>query len=142
MFHWLHHLLSPHCPLCKETEEENKVCASCETLKMQLAIVNDEKRQMLSTILSFSKPAEQQSPPVDYESLKPKMMTWNIRRQMMEAEDRKAAQLLAEQRKAEKERIKDAVTNAEKEYVKDSIARLEKELSVEEEVKPDVRSIR
>jgi hypothetical protein len=101
MFHWLHHLFNPHCAECNEKSYEDKVCKSCETLKEQLAIANIEKRQMLESILSLTaKPAENQSsPPVDYEKLKPKMMTWNVRRQMLEAEDRKAAQVLAEQRK-------------------------------------------
>lgn len=86
---------------------------------MQLAIANDEKRQMLNTILSFSKPAENQSsPPVDYEKVKPKVMTWNVRRQMLEAEDRKAAQVLAEERR------------------KTEIEKLEKETGISEEVKP------
>jgi hypothetical protein len=117
--HWFHHLINPHCPLCQEQDEEKKVCSSCETLKMQLAIANDEKRQMLNTILSFSKPAENQSsPPVDYEKVKPKVMTWNVRRQMLEAEDRKAAQVLAEERR------------------KTEIEKLEKETGISEEVKP------
>jgi len=72
-------------------------CQSCETLKLQLSIANHEKEQMLNTILSFSQPKEAEtSAAVDYERIKPKMMTWSIRRQMLEAEDRKAAQLLAE----------------------------------------------
>lgn len=75
-------------------------CESCETLKMQLAIANHEKEQMLSTILSFNKPVESAPTTViDYEKLRPKMTTWNVRRQMLEAEDRKAAQLLAESKK-------------------------------------------
>lgn len=100
--HWFHHLINPHCPLCQEQTEEKKVCTSCETLKLQLAISNDEKRQMLESILSFSKPSvEHQSSPVDYDKVKPKVMTWNVRRQMLEAEDRKAAQVLAEQKRME-----------------------------------------
>ncbi len=96
-------------------------CQSCETLKMQLAIANHEKDQMLQTILSFSKPqVELPTPEVDYEKVKPKMMTWNVRRQMLEAEDRKAAQLLAEQRKKS---------------VSEQIADLEKQVGIEGEVK-------
>jgi hypothetical protein len=122
MFHWLHHLFNPHCEQCREAADENRVCKSCETLTMQLAIANDEKRQMLNSILSFTKPAENQSsPPVDYEKLKPKMMTWNVRRQMLEAEDRKAAQILAEQKKQQEKEIE----------------RLEDEVGIKEEVKPD-----
>lgn len=115
---WLHHLLNPHCQQCQDEAIETKVCTSCETLKMQLAIVNSEKSQMLNSILSFTKPAENQSSsPIDYEKVKPKMMTWNVRRQMLEAEDRKSAQILAEQKR------------------KESIEKLEQETGIDEGVK-------
>lgn len=120
MFHWLHHLINPHCRECQMEAEENRICQSCETLKKQLELANYEKKQMLDTILSFSRPqAENQSgPPADLEHVKPKMMTWNVRRQMLEAEDRKAAQILAEQKRQA-----------------ESIKELEKELSISEGAK-------
>lgn len=124
MWHWLHHLFSPHCHECQLAAEESKVCQSCETLKMQLSIANHEKQEMLNTILALSKPAEreQTSPAVDYEKLRPRMTTWNVRKQMLEAEDRKAAQVLAEQKKKS---------------IGDQIADLEKEVGLEEGVKSD-----
>lgn len=101
---------------------ETPPCASCDTLREQLAIANVEKRQMLDSILSLTKPSEPApSPQVDYEKLKPKMTTWNVRRQMLEAEDKKQAQVLAEQRKS----VVEATRAAE-------IAKLEKELGVGE----------
>ena len=79
---------------------EEPPCQSCETLKMQLSIANHEKLEMLNTILSFSKKPEAETPAhVNLEDIKPKMMTWNVRRQMLEAEDKKTAQLLAEQKR-------------------------------------------
>jgi len=127
MWHWLHHLFNPHCLECKEAAEENKICQSCETLKLQLSIANHEKQEMLNTILSLSRPAEreQTSPAVDYEKIKPKMTTWNVRRQMLEAEDRKAAQVLAEQRKKS---------------IKEQIADLEKEVGLESEPKEETNA--
>lgn len=92
-------------------------CQSCETLKLQLSIANHEKDELLRTILSFSKPPEQApAQPIDYEKVKPKLMTWNVRKHMLEAEDRAAAALLAEQQKK-------------------SIENLEKEVGIKEEVK-------
>jgi hypothetical protein len=79
--------------------EGNKVCQSCETLKVQLAIANDEKRQLLNTILSSVTPIREPVTAINYEKLSPKATTWNVRKQMLEAEDRKAAQILAEQKK-------------------------------------------
>lgn len=129
MFHWLHHLFNPHCDQCKEESQENKVCESCETLKMQLSIANAEKQQMLNSILSFTAPRQenQSSPPVDYEKLKPKMMTWNVRRQMLEAEDRKQAQILAEQKKKDAEAAKQAPAGQDRTA---AIEELEKELGL------------
>lgn len=119
MFHWIHHLFTPHCQECEDAVSESKVCQSCETLKMQLSIANHEKSELLKSILSLtSKSPEGQAPPtVDYEKLKPQMMTWDVRKRLLEAEDRKAAQLLAERKKKSEE-----------------IAELEKELGVEEGV--------
>ncbi len=98
-------------------------CQSCETLKMQLAIANHEKQELMNTILSsLKKPEETTAPAVDYEKIKPRMATWNVRRQMLEAEDRNAARLMAEQQK--------------KKAINEDIEKLEKELGVEE-VKSD-----
>jgi hypothetical protein len=101
-------------------------CASCETLRMQLAIANDEKRQLLESILH---PVDRDITPaspvlnqVEFEKLKPKMMTWNVRKQMLEAEDRAAAALMREQREK----------NQPTEALKQDIEKLEKELGVED----------
>jgi hypothetical protein len=107
--------------LCKWFNIETPPCVSCDTLREQLAIANVEKRQLLDSILSLTRPSEQApAAPVDYDKLKPRTTTWNVRRQMLEAEDRKQAQVLAEQRR------------------QSEIERLEKELKITEEVKADV----
>jgi len=97
-------------------------CQSCETLKLQLSIANHEKQELLNTILSFSKPParEETTPAVEYEKVKPKMMTWTVRKQMLEAEDRRQAELLADQRRRNEEASK----------IKDDIDKLEKELDI------------
>lgn len=127
MFHWLHHLLNPHCNECHLDKTEEKVCQSCETLKIQLTIANREKDQMLQSILSLTKPAdiEVRSTPTQAEldRVKPKMMTWNVRKQMLEAEDRKLAAVMAEQNK-----------KAEEEKRASAISKLESEVGLEDEV--------
>ena len=95
---------------------EREPCRSCETLQMQLSIANDEKRQLLNLIMSSAKSSAPLSPPVEYEKLAPKAMTWNVRRQLLEQEDRAQAKILAEQ----------------KAHAASSIASLEKELGVAE----------
>lgn len=124
MWMWLHHLFNPHCLQCAEERADKAICQGCENLKMQLAVANDEKRQMLASILSFAKKEQPEATatPVDYEKFKPRMMTWNVRKQMLEAEDRAAAALLRKQQ----------AENPQVEKVKQDIEELEKELGVED----------
>jgi len=100
-------------------------------------MVNAEKRQLLDTIMTLTRPAEVQAP-----SPQPKMasassrMLWGVRKQMLEAEDRKKAELLAEQRKT-KQTVAQTTstvipTSAEDEDRARSINNLEKELGIEE----------
>lgn len=88
----IHELLNPHCEHCKSEREESRVCASCETLKEQLERTNHEKRQLLDRLLE--KP-EKEAPPVLREISKPVNIPWNVRRQMLESEDRERAKLIA-----------------------------------------------
>ena len=77
---------------------------------------------MLNTILSFAKPAEQIiTGPPNPELIKPKAIPWAVRRQMLEDEDRKKAQVLADQAK----KVSEANRAAE-------IDKLEKELKIEQ----------
>ena len=114
--HWFHHLFNPHCVDCEHLEQEHKVCQSCETLKMQLSIANIEKKQLLDSILSFTKPTVQSVTQVRPEDVQPKIMTWNVRKQMLEAEDRKTASLMQD-----------------KEKIQRQIDELEKEVGIEKE---------
>jgi hypothetical protein len=112
MGNFLHRLLNPHCEHCmaedkakreeirlarleqKEERHDDLVCSSCETLKMQLAIANDEKAQLLSRLLE--KPAQplHQTPPPITRARTPAMLPWPARRQLLENEDRKKAELM------------------------------------------------
>lgn len=104
---WFHHLLNPHCRECYEERTESKVCESCETLKVQLSIANAEKRQLLDSILEKPTPQieiEHTRKPIQIpEDLKARQMTWNVYRQMLEAEDREKAKILRKQ--AEDKRV-------------------------------------
>lgn len=144
MFKWLHHLLDPHCTECASESMYDNVCESCETLKMQLNVVNAEKRQMLETILSLAKPAEVQPPTqrVNPERASSAALPWNARRQLLEAEDRVKAQIIAKQKKDEAEAKKTAEvtkitsTNPIQVNIDDraqSIEDLEKELDINQE---------
>lgn len=96
MIKWFHHLLNPHCPDCREEREESRICNSCEVLKMECARLQIENDKLLNRILEKPTP----EPVPDTSDLKPinsgLHKTWNVRRQMLEQEDRKAAQLRKE----------------------------------------------
>ena len=98
------------------------VCQSCEVLKNQLNISNLEKDKLLRKLLGT--PVEVTS--VRDEELKPilpKMVPWNVRKQMLESEDREKAKLM---RKAQKDSPNQSSSP------NPSIEELEKELGVDE----------
>ena len=123
---WFHELLNPHCPHCKEEREtqreESHYCDSCETLKAQLAILNQERNLLLSKILIEPEPViinEPQRVPT-----RPTGMPWKVRQQHLEAEDR--ARFAAQQRAAKPDTPK--VVDVKTEDTEE----LEKELGIAE----------
>jgi len=92
MINWIHHLFNPHCEHCREEREESRVCPSCETLKSQLESVNHEKNKLLDRLLTppvvetVVQPVREITAPVN--------IPWNVRRQMLEREDRERAKLI------------------------------------------------
>lgn len=101
IINWFHHLLNPHCEHCKDIAEDSKVCKSCETLTHQLEIANFEKKQLLQAVLDNQKPVPEQTnlaatrQPASIKN----NISWAVRKQMLEAEDRKAASLRNEANK-------------------------------------------
>jgi hypothetical protein len=89
---WLHRLLHPHCDECHYDSE----CKSCEILKQQLAIANEEKRQLLSLVIAANQPEQEVTHQPTPELVRPKHIPWKVQRQMLEAEDREAARLMRE----------------------------------------------
>ena len=125
MLNFIHRLLNPHCEHCaqerrekREELKDNKVCASCETLQRQLEIKNHECEQLLDKLLKEPEaPVTQSAPPIS--QVKPRTVPWAVRRQMLEAEDRKKAELL---RKAPKPNPVDSVDTADLERELDVVA--------------------
>lgn len=104
MFHWLHHLFSPHCAECRTERQENAVCQTCEVLTVQLARANIEKDQLLAQIERMANPAPivQESQSESPQPLKPRIVPWAVRKNLLEAEDRKAAELMREAKMKDK----------------------------------------
>lgn len=95
-----------------------EVCASCETLKQQLAYERDEKRQLTETLLSIIRPKVYEAPAVELNPVIQTSGLFSRRRAALEAKDREEAKILRNS------------TNLGK--PDDSIAKLETELGIEE----------
>ena len=98
MSNWFHKFFNPHCPHCKEELEYARVCLSCETLRAQLEISRLENKRLLDRILEKPEP---EAPRAPVEISVPKNIPWNVRKQMLEAEDRERARLLRQAPKPE-----------------------------------------
>lgn len=95
MIKWLHHVLNPHCPDCKLEKEESRICNSCETLKYENERLRADNDRLLARILEkpVTEPTVREAPvPLTRPT---SGLSWPMRRQMLEAEDRKKAQILA-----------------------------------------------
>lgn len=92
-------------------------CSSCETLKQQLELSNFQNKQLLEKILHKDEPVHVEQ--IEMEPIKPKLVPWHVKRQLLEAEDRERAKILKE--KAEEI----------KSIKKKSTEELEKELGIE-----------
>jgi hypothetical protein len=89
-FHWLHHLINPHCPEC----EIKPKCETCEVLKYQLALKTHECDRLLDSILAKPDAPENK---IDLSQMKPirtnAFIPWRVRREELEKNDRHAAML-------------------------------------------------
>jgi hypothetical protein len=85
----------------KASQKELKFCESCEVLKLQLSIANEEKKALLNRLLD--KPEVEEKPAADPRELRPinmsKYNNWNVRRQALEREDRERAKILEQNKK-------------------------------------------
>lgn len=80
--------------MIRERYRKDKVCESCETLKMQLAISNEEKQQLLDRLLNPVKPEEPKVDPNPKAILPSRHLSFNVRRQFLEREDRERAKAI------------------------------------------------
>lgn len=109
MFGWLKELLDlkieykrNNLDLLKTKDEvaiEHNICNSCETLKMQLAIANQEKKDLLNRILTPAVQQEVKFIPDTKAVIPQRHLGFNARRKVLEAESRNHAMLLDQKRK-------------------------------------------
>lgn len=92
MINWFHKWLNPHCAHCRE----EKLCSSCDILKMQLAIVREENKKLLDTILDFTKPKVEEAPVREVSNFEPTIRSWKQKQRLLEEEDRVRAKIIAD----------------------------------------------
>lgn len=73
---------------------EELPCNTCEVLRAQLDESNRERRDLLNRLLEPTKPEPPSFAEVDLKPVGQTHVPWRVRQQMLEAEDRKAAELL------------------------------------------------
>ena len=109
-----------------------EVCASCETLKQQLAYERDEKRQLTETLLNIIQPKMLEAPVQELQPITHTAGLFSRRRSALEAKDREEAKIIRESKHLGKpddrlNQIKPLEVNIK------TVDELEKELGVEEE---------
>lgn len=126
MWHWLHHLFNPHCPVC----EAKPKCESCDMLRSMLATEQHQKQLLLTALLEYNKPHIEIRDEQPEKKLEPIRTTnfvpWRVRQEMAEAEDRRAKQILDEQKRQEE------AFRAEAERIKTNVDKLEEEIGIKQ----------
>lgn len=74
-------------------------CNTCEILRLQLDESNRERKDLLNRLLDKDKPEPLAEPKEIFQPITSRHIPWSVRQQMLEAEDRKAAQLMREKQK-------------------------------------------
>jgi hypothetical protein len=69
-------------------------CETCEVLREQLAKSDAERKELLQRLLDKDKPEPLIASIEPPQEIKPAFVPWRVRQQMLEAEDRKQAELL------------------------------------------------
>lgn len=102
---FFHELWNPHCSSCTVeynakldhdymVAREDEVCESCEILKRQLEIVNEQTRHLLDRMLEKKEEKEPIIPQEAYKPIMPRHTPWAVRQAMLEQEDRERARIL------------------------------------------------
>lgn len=106
MTKFLHRLFKPHCEHCRDEVREAKVCPTCEVFASQLELANYQNKQLLSTIERMNNPTPLVVPETTaVEPIQPRTVPWSIRRNILEGEDRKKAELMRSAAKESTEQL-------------------------------------
>ncbi len=74
--------------ICFLLGKEFEPCKGCEVLRMQLEIANNERAQLLNTMLGLVKPEVIQSPTIPVKPFIRNNVSWAMRQKALEEKDR------------------------------------------------------
>lgn len=74
-------------------------CGSCEILREQLSHSERERAELLHRLLEKDKPDSVPQTNEEFKPITPQFTPWRVRQQMLESEDRRAAQLMRDRKK-------------------------------------------
>jgi hypothetical protein len=74
-------------------------CETCEVLRQQLDKSERERSELLHRLLDKDKTEPLSVKEEEYKPIQPQFTPWRVRQQMLEAEDRKQAQLIKDKAK-------------------------------------------
>lgn len=102
--HKIKHILTSHCDECIALEDErwkrDHTCTNCENLLMLLEQSRSDYRGLLENMINPPKQVETR-PEHEFQPIIRKAIPWNLRRHMLEVEDRKKAQTLSKKQSVE-----------------------------------------
>lgn len=103
--------------------KQYETCKSCETLKQQLAIANEEKHELTQTLLGLIKPKVYEAAPVSVEPIVPQLTMFSRKRAALESASREAARTLRNSKDIGRpDTSNQSITNLERELISDTVA--------------------
>ena len=74
-------------------------CDVCEVLRLQLDESNRERKELLTKLLNPTQSEPLSVKEEEPQPIRPQVIPWKVRQQMLESEDRKQAQLMRDKKK-------------------------------------------
>lgn len=103
---WLHKLLHPHCPDCRDEKDRERYNPIEDFLKGEISRLQIENRMLLERLLGTNIKEEEATEPKIFNPI-PMSHTrsWSVKAQMLEQEDRAKNKLMNEEREKNKTKI-------------------------------------
>lgn len=98
MIKFFHELFNPHCAHCLDIARENRICSTCEYLKMEVAQLRQQNQELIEKLTNKPTRTENKTEATqEFKPINPGLVrSWAVKRQLLENEDRATAKALQE----------------------------------------------